>query len=114
MNEILIPGGDAKENIMFDLLYGLDEQDLNLIRITFPTAIIEDASDAVHERRFSIKLPEAVRDDYMVFLLKEDLAVISLDMQLMSKSKDKHPKLRELIARAKKELGIGEETQVPS
>ena len=57
----------------------------------YPNAVIEDASDYIHESRISVDLPEDVPTiDWYVFLLKTGWANESLNFQLSLVSGDKH------------------------
>ena len=66
---------------MYDLLYAAPKHQ-DTIRSAFPHAMIEDASDDVHNERFSVELPEEERKDYEFLLWQTGLAGASLSIGL--------------------------------
>ncbi|MBU1026415.1 MAG: hypothetical protein KKA31_01650 [Candidatus Margulisbacteria bacterium] len=70
---------------MYDLLYCSGEPQKEL-KEKFPDAVFEDASDFVHEHRFSIRT-ETKTEDYRRTILKLGLADISLNFQMWLREK---------------------------
>ena len=67
---------------IYDLLY-LDDVNEHLavqeiMQGYWPNARFEDASDFIHQERISILLDDCNEDDYLLSLLLEDLAPVSL------------------------------------
>jgi len=71
---------------MMDLIYLNDRFQYDTIKEClkkeFPNAQIEDASDDVHEYRFSITMPDEKRDEYNKFVLKTGLVIFSFAYQV--------------------------------
>lgn len=55
---------------MYDLVYDTQET-ASKVKEKFPEAIIEDASDFVHEHRFSVELPDEKELEFYVFATEE-------------------------------------------
>ncbi len=76
---------------MYDLIYVGDEQYTlaqTELRERFPDAILEDASDYIHEGRFSIEV-DVPTEEYRQAILDLGLAMISFDFQLFMMQKPK-------------------------
>lgn len=89
---------------MYDMLYGLDSCDLNLIRVTWPHAIVQDATDAKHENRWSVQLPDGEREQWFLFLLRQQMGSISLLLQSMKRDKSQRAYLIGLLDKVRAEL----------
>lgn len=65
---------------IYDLVYaGTAERDR--IAARFPNAHIENASDYIHDERFSVELPDG-REEYLAFLRESGLGAFSLTVGL--------------------------------
>ena len=53
------------------------------IKLKFPTAILEDASDFIHGKRIAVTLDGAYRDDYITWMCLEGYAPSSLTIGLI-------------------------------
>lgn len=72
----------------------------------FNGCVIKDASDDIHEYRFSINLEDDKRKEYLQFMLKEGLANMSLTVQiaLMDNNKNTNKNIiLEILEELKKE-----------
>lgn len=85
---------------MYDLVYS-DNNDRVLVEQRFPDARIEDASDFVHDERFSVELPPEKRREYLVWAIKAGLGGVSFTLQMMVRDPKSHAELKELIAESK-------------
>ncbi|MHC4644205.1 MAG: hypothetical protein ACYTBJ_01790 [Planctomycetota bacterium] len=84
---------------MEDLIYASDEA-IPALKEKYPSALFADASDMVHEERFSIVIPDKDFDqrEYYRFMIREGLALVSLNIQLaMRVSGKQHDMLMELV-----------------
>lgn len=64
---------------IMDLLYdGAAEAD---VTSRFPSAVISDASDIVHESRIEVRV-KATREEWYKFLIESGWGAVSLDLQL--------------------------------
>ena len=77
---------------MYDLIYGGGNY-IEDLKIIFPTAIIKDASDEVHEKRVSIEV-DMPTDDYLRDIILHGCHDVSLAVQL-------HPK-KDLLKKLEK------------
>jgi len=84
---------------MYDLIYGDSEIEIEVREMfkDYPKLKIEDASDEVHEERFSIELEINDRDYYKKMMI-HGLFEFSLSMGLMAGDEDKKKLIKELIA----------------
>lgn len=73
------------ENEVYDCIY--DEQFLGDVRKAFPQAIIEDASDSIHEGRFSVRIPDYNAHDWFKWLLQNGVHRVSLTFELTLRMK---------------------------
>ncbi len=76
---------------MYDLIYAGDEHYKLIqteLRERFPDAIFEDASDMIHEGRFSIEV-DVPTDEYRQAILDLCLPLISLNFQMFMMQKPK-------------------------
>lgn len=90
---------------MTDLIYAEDGA-IPVLKAKYPTAVFDDASDMVHEERFSITIPDEEFDqrEYYRFLIAEGLALVSLNLQLALKiAGDQHDLLMEVVDTMSKE-----------
>jgi hypothetical protein len=81
MNDLIYAGADAERSIAG----------------AFPDARIEDASDFIHEERFSVTLPDALEDTYLKHVIANGLGSVSLSVQLMLLDDGGRKKLRALL-----------------
>jgi len=93
---------------MFDLIYaGYEyyEEAKTRIKEKFPDAIIEDASDEIHEGRFSVKMDDKNEREYFKHLIREGFIKCSLDFNVKSMGNDKeeHGYLINIIREVKSE-----------
>lgn len=65
---------------MFDLIY--DEAAEPDLRAAFPNAQFADASDFLHEGRFSIRLPDEAMEEYLKVLILKGWAADSITVQI--------------------------------
>lgn len=82
---------------MYDLIYS-DDADREHLAAAFPDAVIEDASDGIHTERFSVTLPGARHDDYLLHVVGSDYALCSFTLGLMLRMEP--DKARTLLQRA--------------
>lgn len=68
-----------------DLIYG-ERKLANLITAKFPDAEIEDATDIVHDERFSVTLPADDKHEYLKLVIEKGLGTLSLTLQMMMNS----------------------------
>jgi hypothetical protein len=86
---------------MYDLIYcGKDVEEI--IKKRFPNAVIKDASDYVHDERFSIEDEDLNEDEYYPFIIKEGIGGCSFNLQLMMLQKQNTEKLLKWIEISKK------------
>ena len=89
---------------MNDLIYCNSQEDYDEIKKVildkFPTINIEDASDFVHEYRFSVNSEEVKSDDFFEFIIEKGFGILSLVIGLMIHQDQK--RLRKLIERVEK------------
>jgi hypothetical protein len=83
---------------MYDLIYGDSEIETEVRNIfkDYPKFKIEDASDEVHEDRFSIDLEIDEREYYRTMMI-HGLPAYSLVMQLISSDPEKIAMIKELL-----------------
>jgi len=89
-----------KEKI-YDLIYCSEKEGKELID-EYPSAKITNASDEVHEERFSIELI-STRKNYLKNVVKTGYAEASLTCQLAMQTKEDHPMMDEIIKELKEE-----------
>jgi len=65
-----------------EIIYDATEA-TKLILEKFPDAIIEDATDAIHDERFSVTLNNNQKNNFYILALKEGFALNCLCFQLM-------------------------------
>jgi len=86
---------------MYDLIYCADFKDYGKIKEKilehYPEAKIEDASDDVHQARFSVELSDVEETNFQMMAIKEGFALCSLSIQLMRLEKPKD--LKELFGK---------------
>ena len=89
---------------MDDLIYA-DLKAEEIVRKKYPNIKIEDASDEIHQERFGIQFDENEYDEheYLKFLLESGLFRVSLQFQIMSKTKEDVPKISRALEELKKE-----------
>jgi len=68
---------------MKELIYAGEEVE-NLCRKEYPSAIIEDASDFIHEERFSFEAPELDELEFYRFATKNLFVLECLKFQVIS------------------------------
>lgn len=76
---------------MEDLIYSGDENyksDQTEILKWFPNAIFTDASDCIHEGRFSVKLEDTDKELWQRFLISSGLGELSLGFQLETMARE--------------------------
>ena len=89
---------------MDDLIYA-DCKAEELVKKKYPNVKIEDASDEIHQQRFGILFNESEYNEheYLKFLLESGLFQVSLQFQVMSKTKEDVPKISKALEELKKE-----------
>jgi len=89
---------------MDDLIYA-DYKAEEIVKKKYPNIKIEDASDEIHRERFGIQFDENEYDEheYLKFLLESGLFQVSLQFQIMSKTKEDAPKISKVLEELKKE-----------
>jgi len=87
--------------LMYDLVY--DGGCLDEIKQPFPLAEIEDASDFIHEGRFSVQLPDDKRREYLKFVILKGIAPVSLMFQMDIRSPKDKEEIRDIINEIKRE-----------
>jgi len=97
---------------MFDLVY--DDGAMPDLRAAFPSGVFEDVSDPFHEGRFSVELPDEIRDQYVKVMIRKGWARVSLMIGIgMLNSRDSDGSilniktLQRLIAEMEVEFGKG-------
>lgn len=65
---------------IYDLIY--DYRALPIVRSAFPSAIINDESDDIHEGRFSVDMSGMSRLDWYKWLLRNDWSQVSFMFQM--------------------------------
>ena len=74
---------------MYDLIYAENHQDYKeikeTIKLEYPQAIVKDASDQIHEYRFSVVF-DIGEKDWLVFMIRNGFALRSLNFQLILRS----------------------------
>ncbi len=89
---------------MDDLIYANYKAE-EIVKKKYPNIKIEDASDEIHRERFGIQFNEDEYDEheYLKFLLESGLFQVSLQFQIMSKTKEDAPKISKVLEELKKE-----------
>ena len=89
---------------MDDLIYA-DYKAEEIVKRKYPSVKIEDASDEIHCERFGIQFDEDEYNEheYLKFLLESGLFQVSLQFQIMSKTKKDVPKISKALEELKKE-----------
>ena len=85
---------------MFDLIYTADDA-RDVMRKEYPEARFQDASDMIHEERFSFEVPDEGFDlrRYYRHLIRNGLALVSLNFQMgLSIPGDNQNIIKELMA----------------
>lgn len=81
---------------MYDSLYFETRKDYletkQQILTQFPNAIIEDASDDIHDHRYSVQLLDAENYNFYKFILQEGFGLCSLHVNIMCGSQEKEHK----------------------
>lgn len=91
---------------MYDLIYA-DYKVREIVKTKFPTAKFEDASDGIHQERFSIEMDGDISDEYIEFMISKALALCSLSINLMLSGDEKG---RKRIEEIMKRLELNEVT----
>lgn len=70
--------------MIYDLIYaGEHRKELEgIVENAYPQAKLEDASDYIHEGRFSVQLEDIEQDDWLLFVMVEGILDISLISQM--------------------------------
>lgn len=89
---------------MDDLIYA-DYKAEEIVKRKYPSIKIEDASDEIHRERFGIQFNEDEYNEheYLKFLLESGLFQVSLQFQIMSKTKKDVPKISKALEELRKE-----------
>ncbi len=90
-----------KNPTMYDLVY--DGGCLGEIKQAFPLAEIEDASDFIHEGRFSVQLPEDKRREYLKFIMLKGISPVSLMFQTDIGSPKHQDEIKDIVDEIKRE-----------
>lgn len=91
MSELII----VEDNLIYDLIYCPIVETKELLKI-YPDAKIEDASDFVHDYRFSIQINDTEKN-YLKNIIKIGLRDVSFNFQMSLRTKEKHSMLDEII-----------------
>lgn len=67
---------------VFDLMYDNDECQQAIAK-QYPSAVFEDASDIVHEERFSVQIDDVSPDEYHKWLVMSGGAAASLGINML-------------------------------
>ena len=90
--------------LITDLIYDYEAEPI--IKRAYPNAKFEDASDGIHESRFSVTLEED-RKTWFKFLIKEGIANISIWLQMamykVTETDEAHADLKAAIDELKRE-----------
>ena len=74
------------EELFKELVYGGKDIE-KLILDKYPKAVIEDASDDVHEERFNVEIPDVCLSDFYIFAIREEFVSLCFKFQLMLHNK---------------------------
>jgi hypothetical protein len=68
--------------MMEELIYGPKEV-IGVIKKKYPQAKFKDASDFIHEDRFSVIIPDIEEDEFYPFAIKEGFADLCLRLMIL-------------------------------
>lgn len=101
-----------KEPLMYDLVY--DGGFYDEVKQAFPSAKIEDASDFIHEGRFSVELPDDKRREYLKFIIAQGIAPTSLMFLTDAQSPKHKDEIKDIIEEIEREKSVTRpETNTP-
>jgi len=84
---------------MYEMVYS-DRAVLDLLRVRFPSALFEDASDEFRPHRFCIEV-DVTKEEFYLFALREGFALACFGFQVMLQDPSQREAVKSLMKAAK-------------